>query len=196
MKNQSENTTNSGLPPDISVEASRAQLILPKKWNLMQLAQLTGFDRRTLADRLKNAQVRFEQGPKNSKLYLLDDAMPVIYASSTNATLSTDTESDKRRLAAAKAELAELELARKKSEVINAEDALAAVTESFAEVRTGLLNLAPSLATKLATLDNPETIATLIDSKIAEALAPLHFELPEQQTDEIPDDSTDVQNEA
>lgn len=162
----------------------------------MQLSQLTGFDRRTLADKLKNAQVRFEQGPKNSKLYVLGDALPVIYRSSTNATLSPDNESDKRRLAAAKAELAELQLAKQKSIVINAEDALAAVTESFAEVRTGLLNLAPSLATKLATIDNPESIATLIDEKIAEALAPLHFELPEQTQDEIPDDSTDVQNEA
>lgn len=196
MKNPTKIPTSQGLPPDISADSSHPQLFFPKKWNLRLLAQLTGFDRRTLADRLKNAQIRFEQGPKNSKLYLLDDAMPVIYASSTNATLSTDNESDKRRLAAAKAELAELQLAKQKNEVINAEDALAAVTESFAEVRTGLLNLAPSLATKLATLDNPEIIATLIDEKIAEALAPLHFELAEQQTDEIPDDSTDVQNEA
>lgn len=167
---------------------------------IAELIQLTGLSRPTVTAKLKVLGVSYTTGNRGLQQYNIGQLLrSLLQIASDDRKRHSDEnpEADyKHRLTQAKAELAELELSKKRSEVINAEDALAAVTESFSEVRTGLLNLAPSLATKLATIDNPEHIASLIDQKITEALAPLHFELPEQQTDEIPDDSTDVQNEA
>lgn len=155
-----EKPENQNCPVDSTTEITVADLVT-----------LTGIGRQTLSTKLEALQVPMRKGARGLRYFKLAEILKISFQLLSSAEKSADD--DKKRLSKAKAELAELQLAEKRREVIPAQDALAVAAENFAEVRTALLNLGPSIARDLANQTDPEIISDIIDQKLEQALAPL-----------------------
>lgn len=137
--------------------------------NLAQLSDLTGIDRRRISDRLKSLPAI--QGKQNARLYLSHEALPLIY--NNPSSKDNNLEAEKLLLTAAKREMAELALQEKQSILINAQEALDVVSQSFAEVRTHLMNLPSASSRELSIMSDPIKVQSYLEEKIALALAPI-----------------------
>ncbi len=118
-------------------------------WSVNRLARELRLDRRTIHKRIMLHNVpAIAEGPKGA-LYDLADAARAIFG---QATLS-EVEGLNRRILQAKAEAAELDLAAKRGEMVNAADVRKAAAANARMERAALVNwpdrAAPALAAEL-----------------------------------------------
>lgn len=154
------------------------QIIFPEKWNLIQLAGLLRMDRRTISEKLIKSRVPFSDGPRNSKLYNLDDVLKCMYSKpvSQNETGEfgdeelTELDEEKLLLTKAKRETAELILAEKRKEVVPIGDVLEELSKEYTFVRTQLRALPSRLAKHLANEADPEEVFNLLSGAIEDTL--------------------------
>ena len=169
---------------------------LPTSLKINELATLTGFDRKTIAERLTAAGLPFVDGERNSKIFVVKDALKVIYQSSGVTKDVTKLDAEKLRQLTAKATLAEIDLAEKQQKLIPIEDILTIVNEEYTVVRNTLTQIPSALAIKLSVETDSRVIADLIDSEVQSALAGLKLSSEEalksyitQNNPETPDDN-------
>jgi phage terminase Nu1 subunit (DNA packaging protein) len=84
-----------------------------------------------------------------------------------------DLNEAKRRRAVAEAELAEIDLAERRRDLLPRSDVDAAVIGAFARVRARLLAVPTKVAAEAAATTEPATVERLLDSAVHEALAEL-----------------------
>lgn len=88
-------------------------------------------------------------------------------------TASLDIEEARRRKLAAEAAMVELDLAKRRGEVIEIEEVAGVVGDDYANVRAKLLSLPTKLAPQLIGIDDPAECQALIERGVAEALEEL-----------------------
>lgn len=98
----------------------------PEKLSISALAERFEMDRATVSKRLSNAP--FERGPKNSKVYSVEDIAELLTAEED----SPELEAAKLRRAVADAEKAELTVAKMRGELVNRVEVITEVQGIFA----------------------------------------------------------------
>ena len=88
-------------------------------------------------------------------------------------TSSLDIEEARRRKLAAEAALVELDLAKRRGEVIEIEEVAGVVGDDYANVRAKLLALPSKLAPQLIGIEDPAECKALIERGVSEALEEL-----------------------
>lgn len=156
---------------------------LPIKWNIAQLSQLLQMDRRTISEKLTMASVPFESGPKNSKLYKLDDVLVELYKTgpvSGNSAPLSDIEQEKLKLTTAKRERAEHDLAVVRRDVIPIGEVLETVSREYTFVRSQLRGLPSRMAKHVANQSDPETVFKMLSEAVDEVLTELQSDAEEK----------------
>jgi phage terminase Nu1 subunit (DNA packaging protein) len=174
--------------------------VFPPKWNLQQLAQLLQLDRRTIAEKLKMASVPFEAGTKNSKLYVLDDVLAVLYkdgSQNSNNQPMSDIDKEKLKLTTAKREQAEHDLAVSRRDVIPIAEVVSVVSREYTFVRSQLRGLPSRLAKHVANQSDPAVVFKMLSEAVDEVLTELQSdaetklaEVPPTETQETTQDQT------
>lgn len=117
-----------------------------EKWSISRLSDETLMDRRTIAKLLGNTSPIDSDG--KAAWYYLSDFMEALHGHNKSKSASGDLEVEKTRLTAVQADIAEVERAKRRNEVIEA-DAVGKVWENIAvAVRRTILTSALSNAEK------------------------------------------------
>ncbi|HEX2526912.1 MAG TPA: hypothetical protein VHL31_11540 [Geminicoccus sp.] len=147
-----------------------------RAWSVNGLAAELGLDRRTVAKRLALATPH-SVAPDGSPRWLLPEAVKALFAIQDDRR-RIDFDEARQRKVAAEAQLAELELARQRGEVVAIEDVGVELEQRYAAVRARLMAMPPKLAPLLCP-DEPATAQSMIEAAVVEALA----ELSERELD-------------
>lgn len=135
-----------------------------KGWSISALAVELGRDRRTIASIVGGLQSIGREG--KADLYRLTDVLPLLMAGGK----TSDFDDAKARKMAAEAELAEIELAKARGEMVSVTEAAKLVAEEYAAVRSKLLSLPSKLGPMLAIEDTETACRALLSRGINEAL--------------------------
>ena len=138
--------------------------MVPQVWSISALAVEFGRDRRTVATAIREIQPMSRKG--KVELYRLTDVLPCLVA----APKPADLEDAKARKLAAEAELAEIELAKARAEVVVIAVAAKLVADEYAAVRAKLLSIPSKLAPMLAIEPTEAGCRALVQRAINEAL--------------------------
>lgn len=125
-----------------------------RKESLSGLAELTGFDRRTIKSRL--ADVEPEQGTKRAMLYKTVEVLPMLYDREGSVY---DTDKERARLLHHQANIAALDEKVKERSLIPADVVLANWQDIAANVRARLLAIPTQLAATCANAPREEVEA-------------------------------------
>ena len=132
-----------------------------------EIASLTGLDHRRVAQAVSGLE--HEPGPKNSKLYKSEEALPLCYGDD-----SFDFGKERARLTHHNANMAALEEQLKRGELITFDDAVADMSECIANCKAKLLSLPHKVGSIVAGMSDPHQIVGVLDSVILEALNELY----------------------
>lgn len=136
----------------------------PKGWSISALAVELGRDRRTVAAAVGTLTPMAREG--KSDLYRLTDVLPLLLGEGK----PTDFDDAKARKMAAEAELAEIELATKRGELVPVSVAITRVVDEYTAVRSKLLAI-PSKMAPLVAAESAEAVCrALLLQIITEAL--------------------------
>lgn len=136
----------------------------PQGWSISAIAVELGRDRRTVAAACANVEPCGSD--RRGKLYRLADVVPLLVTSGRPA----DVDEAKARKLAAEAELAEIELAKARGELVPIDAVAKAVTDEYAATRAKLLALPSKLAPLVAIEDREAACRDAIERGITEAL--------------------------
>ena len=138
----------------------------PAGWSVNRLARELNFDRRTVTKRLVNVEPLGEG--KNGPVYDLANAVRALFG----VTSLTEKDSLDRRILTAKAEAAELDLAAKRGELLDAAAVRKAATANARMEREALLNwpdqIAPMMAAELEV--DESLLVTILAREIRELM--------------------------
>lgn len=165
---------------------------IPDTFNISQLEELTGIDRRTISKNLDADKVPFTQGPKNAKLYKPQLALPVLYKSLQVQPSATDADLEQEKLltARAKRQKAELDLAERQRQVIPINEVCEVVEQEYTVIRAQFRSLPSKLAKHLAVLSEPDQVNSILEEHINEVLTGLQADAESQLQTIAPDDLT------
>ncbi|HEX2526895.1 MAG TPA: hypothetical protein VHL31_11455, partial [Geminicoccus sp.] len=141
-----------------------------RAWSVNGLAAELGLDRRTVAKRLALATPH-SVAPDGSPRWLLPEAIRVLFAIQDDRR-RIDFDEARQRKVAAEAQLAELELARQRGEVVAIEDVGVELERCYSAVRNRLMAMPPKLAPLLCPED-PAVAQRLLEAAVVQALAEL-----------------------
>lgn len=141
-----------------------------RKESLSGLAELTGFDRRTIKARL--ADIDPEPGSKRAMLYWTVDALPRLYDREGSVY---DTDKERARLLHHQANIAALDEKVKEKSLIPADVVLSRWQDIAANVRARLLSIPSQLAATCANQDR-DKVEDKAASLIRQALEDLASE--------------------
>lgn len=153
-----------------------------RRESINALAELTGYDRRTL--RKKLARLPFEESGR-SHLYDTVTALATIYAATGEGY---DLTREKARLAHHQADIAEIDARERKGDVVKRDAVVAAWQAELVTVRAKLLSLPTRTAAVLATIDDPRKVEIELRRVCHEILDELAEREP--TTGERPNDDT------
>ncbi|MGE3682053.1 MAG: hypothetical protein AB7G93_10030 [Bdellovibrionales bacterium] len=134
--------------------------------SISQLIEFTGLNYKTIRKRLKPLTPVREDG--RAKFYDTKGALPLLFPQNT-----TEMNHERLRLARAKADREEFELAIKRGDYWDAEGTLEDVGRQFTAVRARLLAIPNKAALLLARETEPSRCQKLVYNEICEALADL-----------------------
>lgn len=136
-----------------------------------QLADITGLDRDTVTKKLESLQ------PYSAKSNLIQYdtrlALPLLYARDSNVGLERKIEEEKLRYDTARADKMELEVKKRRDQLVEIETVGQDVDKEYAAVRSALLAIPSKLALDLATITEPAVIKKELEDSINEALSEL-----------------------
>ena len=138
--------------------------MVPQGWSISALAVEFGKDRRTVATAIREVPPMSRKG--RVELYRLTDVLPCLIA----APKPADLEDAKARKLTAEAELAEIELAKARAEVVVIAEVAKLVGEDYAAVRAKLLAIPSKLAPQMAIEPTEAGCRALLQRAINEAL--------------------------
>lgn len=167
---------------------------LPEMLSIVQLAALTGFDRRRVSASLIAAGVSHAPGDKGAKLYKPAVALGVLYKPATDAgsaeqTLEIMMEREKLRQQRAKSEMAEIELREKRGQVVPIGEVAAEVSREYGIVRAQFRALPSAQAKHLAVMTDPQDVfdqlSKVVDDILKELQADARARAVEAQAAEV-----------
>jgi phage terminase Nu1 subunit (DNA packaging protein) len=155
-----------------------------------QLADLSGYDRRTVSDRL--VELKPYKKEKNLVLYDARLALPLIFAAGKykGKDIEKDMKEQELRYETLRADKVELELNIAKGEYVNIEDVASVVEKEYTYVRATLLSIPSRRAKALALEMDPMVIQDLLVEDIAEALN--HLNADKKYSEATPVENTEV----
>lgn len=173
-----------------------AKIIQPEinlwELNINQLQQLTGFDRNTISEKLTKANLPFKNGTRSSKIYNSADAIKILFQK--NESEETELNQSKERLAKAKAELAELELAKQKGLFVETSLILTEIENEYSTIRAQLRSLPSKLTKWLSIETDPQKINQILTDAIEETLIELKTDA-ESQIQNLNSENPEIENE-
>ncbi len=170
--------------------------IAPEKLNIAQLALLCRMDRRTVAEKLQQAGVKFEPGIQRGKLYIVSEALPAIYGrvSKDHLDMIEETEEEKLLLLKAKREKAQVELKVKLKELVPIDSVLAEISTEYSFLRAKLRSIPSGISKVLALNHEPAEVFSILSKAIDDALSELKADA-ETYLQDIPSDVESESNE-
>lgn len=144
--------------------------------SINQLANLTGIDRRTIGKRLESLPSK--PGPNRAKLYSSADALPLLYGIGNSDGARLDPAQERARLDRCRSELAELDLARKRDELLDANDVQGAWLRIVGNAKARLLAIPTRIAGELSDEAEPRQCERIIKDALREALTELADDKP------------------
>jgi len=139
--------------------------------SMSALAEMTGFDRRTVKARLVGIKV--QRGPKGALIYDASVALPALYAQEDGDDLDLQIKQETLRIERANAEKREIEVAQLRRELVPIEDVAAVVEKEYAAVRAAMLALPSKCSQELVAMDDVLEIKRLLEDMTNEALSEL-----------------------
>ena len=157
--------------------------------SMTQLSEVSGYDRRTVKDRL--AQLEPFKKEKNAVIYDAHLALPLLFASGKykGKDIEKDMKEQELRYETLRADKVELELNIAKGEYVNIEDVASVVEKEYTYVRATLLSIPSRRAKALALEMDPMIIQDLLVEDIAEALN--HLNADEKYSEATPVENTE-----
>lgn len=141
-------------------------------FSISKLAQMFKKDRATVAERVQTLTPT--DGPKNSKLYDVREAWPLILELGPDAKDQGQRLRDEQlREMTERADKLALQNAKLRGEVVAIEDVAAVVEGEYGAVKAALLALPSKCSSDLAVMESSIEIRTLLERLINEALSEL-----------------------
>lgn len=177
-------------------KTSQAVWSAPEKLNIAQLALLCKLDRRTVAEKLQQANISFEPGTQRGKIYVVAEALPAIYGrlSKGAAEVESEAEEEKLLLLKAKREKAQVELAEKLRELVPLDMVLGEISKEYTFLRARLRSIPNSISKVLALQTDPAQIFNVLTKSIDDALAELKADA-ETLLEELPEDIEEIEQD-
>lgn len=159
-------------------KSGRVLYSLPEKMSIVQLAHCFKMDRRTISDRLSEAQLPYKPGAKGSKIYVVQDALPVMYNKGLKGNVDVDAETDKEKmlLTRLKRESAEIELQLIRRTAIPLKEVIETVKREYEFVRARIRAIPNRINRKLAVVVDPIEISDMLMEVIDDALSELKYD--------------------
>lgn len=156
---------------------------IPDLFNISQLEELTGIERRTISKTLESNKVAYTPGAKNAKLYKPSEALPVLYKPSNNQTDPEADELTKEKLlhATAKRKTAELELAERMREVVPINEVTDIVGKEYEVIRAQFRALPSKLAKQLSMSNDASQVFDVLKDSIDAVLSELSADAQAQE---------------
>lgn len=148
------------------------------KLNKSDMADCLGISRTAFSQWIKKG-CPYEQKGSQSGQWVFDTAAVIRWREEQAAlnamgdTADIDLDEARRRKTAAEAALVEIEVSKRRGEVIEIEHVAEAVGEDYANVKAKLLALPTKLAPQLIGMENPVEIQAILADMITEALEEL-----------------------
>lgn len=139
--------------------------------SMSQLAEITGFDRRTVKARLSG--IKAQNGPKGALIYDSTVALPILYAQDAESDLERQILQENLRKERAEAEIREMKASSLRKELVPIEDVATVVEKEYAAVRAAMLALPSKVSQEIASMDDVLKIKILLEDNVNEALAEL-----------------------
>lgn len=135
------------------------------------LAELTGKDRATVRKRLEGLEPHSQDG--RAKYFDAHVALPMILLIENTAGIDRQLQEEKLRYETARADRMELEVSKRKGELVEVESIGQAVEKEYTSIRAGFLALGVKLAAPLALECTPAHVKLTIDTAVNEVLGEL-----------------------
>lgn len=155
------------------------------------LAKRFGVNQRTIQRWGKESKINRGEESDQYDLISADDWVIADLQAKLESNKSKPTENIREALMIAQtrkfeaeAKLKELDYETRMNKLIEVEQAVQEIDDAFARVKAKLLALPDRLALELSSENTPEFVRNLLESVIREALAELHTELVETETNE------------
>jgi DNA-binding Lrp family transcriptional regulator len=139
--------------------------------SMSQLAELTGLDRRTVKDRLKD--LKAQSGKGRGHYYDTQEALPRLYFPEGSNNVEEQMAEAQLRKARADAEKAEIDVKVKRGELVAIEEVAEVVGKEYTYVRARILAMPTRLAKPLSMESDPLVVKKLLDEAVTEALEDL-----------------------
>ncbi len=152
---------------------------IPKLWNISQLAIALGWERRTVAEKLHAARTKFEDGPRNSKLYHLADVIesltmpPQATAPDPGTEIGNLIQQEELKMVRAKREKAEIDLNIRRGEYMPVAVILDGISTEYSTVRKLVMAMPSRLARQLAVITDAEEVNRVLTETVDEILEEL-----------------------
>jgi len=136
------------------------------------MSEATGFDRRTIKERLAQLTPKVEG---RSHLYDAREALPLLYETNEANQTANDRRlrEEQLRYEIERADKMALQNAKLRGEVVSIEEVAGVVESEYAAVKAALLSIPYKSAGELAVMDNVIEIKKLLDGLLNEALSEL-----------------------
>lgn len=140
--------------------------------SLSQMSEATGFDRRTIKERLAQLTPKVEG---RSHLYDAREALPLLYRASQDNDKANSRRllEEQLRYETERADKIALQNTKLRGGVVSIEEVAGVVEGEYAAVKAALLSIPYKSAGELATMDNVIEIKKLLDGLLNEALSEL-----------------------
>lgn len=140
---------------------------IPKILSISKLSEITGIDRRTISKRLEELEPVEETS--RSKMYNVQEALPFIY---TSGGLR---EAEQLRYETARADKMELEVAKRRGELVEIDKVVKVYEQRLIAVRAGIIALPNKQAAVLASITDPNIMKTELEIATNEVLEELQI---------------------
>jgi hypothetical protein len=138
---------------------------------MTQLSELTGFDRRTIKDRLHG--LKTQQGPGRAILYDTTEALPRLYFPQGQNDVEQQMASAELRRQVALADKAEIDVRVQLGDLVAIEEVSEIVGKEYTYVRARIMAIPTRLAKPLSLESDPIVIKDILHEAMAEALEDL-----------------------
>ena len=149
---------------------------VPKVMSITKLSDLTGKDRKTISKRLELLLPVSDDG--RGKQYEVKDALPLIYANDDSLRAAEQLRYEKAR-----ADKMELEVTKRRGELVEISKIAKIVEQEYAAVRAGLLAIPVKLAIPLATINDATEVKNELENAVNEVLEELSADSNYEKTE-------------
>lgn len=139
--------------------------------SITKLSELTGKDRRTITKRLESLTPHKEDG--RALIYDAQQALELIYTFETTVGIDKKLKEEQLRYERGRADKIQLEVEKRRGQLVEVESVALAIEKEYAAVRSGLMAIPSKMAHVLSVVDDPNEIKEKLEDAINETLGEL-----------------------